>query len=267
MKSFQIVIISCLISSLCFISCKTVSKQSLLTNNMSIMNAATTTPKKTVPLCVNGLTIDELYKENNKIFQWFTSKARINYSSPSQNIQVVAHIKIRRDSVIFLSIQKFGFEGVRILITPNSIQILSRIEKTYMKRDYEFLKINYGVGLNFNDLQNLLVAQLPNSMNSPKTKWTTTEQGCALEQNTGHWFCQMLLLGNKLAKYTNAQNNSTFEMLIENTNVNSDFPDVRKVNLNYQSQLNIKADLQFLSTNFVDTETIVFEVPQHYSVI
>ena len=56
-------------------------------------------------------------------------------------------------------------------------------------------------------------------------------------------------------------------MLIENTNVNSDFPDVRKVNLNYQSQLNIKADLQFLSTNFVDTETIIFEVPHHYSVI
>jgi hypothetical protein len=263
MKSFSI-ITSCLISLVGFMACKTTSKQKATT---AVVAPATATNTTVEVSCVNGLTIDELYKENNKTFQWFASKARVNYVGPPQNIQVVAHIKIRRDSVIYFSIQKLGFEGARVLITPHTIQILNRLDKTYMKRDYAFLKTNYGIVLDFNDLQNLLMAQLPTSMNSPKTKWASTDQGCALEQNTGYLFCQMLLQDNKLTKYTNTQNNSTFEMFIENTNANVNFPDVRKINVNYQSQVNIKADLHFLSTNFVETEMIVFEVPQNYSVI
>ena len=62
-----------------------------------------------------------------------------------------------KDSVIWLSLRKFGFEGMRVIITPDSCVVLNRLDKTVMVRDASWLESQYGITDGFSMLQALLL--------------------------------------------------------------------------------------------------------------
>jgi hypothetical protein len=62
-----------------------------------------------------------------------------------------------KDSMIWLSLRKFGFEGMRVKLTPDSCFVLNRLEKTVLIRDASWLESQYGITDGFAMLQSLLL--------------------------------------------------------------------------------------------------------------
>lgn len=92
--------------------------------------------------------------ENEFRFDWFSAKFNASYSLDKKNTDFNGQVRIRKDSVIWVSISPaMGIEMVRLIITNDSVKFINRWEKTYFKGDYlvvnDFLKTN----LNFDILQ------------------------------------------------------------------------------------------------------------------
>lgn len=63
-----------------------------------------------------------------------------------------------RDSVLWVNIKKLGIEAVRALVTPDSVIVLNRLEKTVQAKGLDALQREYNLPEGFPLLQHLLLA-------------------------------------------------------------------------------------------------------------
>ena len=101
--------------------------------------------------------LDQKIKENLIQFSTFSGKANIDITAPGISQSVNAQIDILKDSVIGISLRLLGVEGARIRITPDSIEILDRLNQQYIPRNFAYLESNFSLPVTFSDLQNLIV--------------------------------------------------------------------------------------------------------------
>lgn len=94
-------------------------------------------------------------------FDYFTSKTKIHFSGPDNNMSVMSNIRAQKDEVIWLSIHKIGREFVRVKFTPDSVKLLDKYNKVYMLKNYAMLSGETGIELNFEMVQNMLFGNLP----------------------------------------------------------------------------------------------------------
>lgn len=85
-------------------------------------------------------------------------KVSILVENPESGIKFNASIKIKKDSIIQISLKPgFGIEAIRIGLTKDSVLIINRINKTVTKNNYEFLKRKYLLDINYNSIQSMLI--------------------------------------------------------------------------------------------------------------
>ena len=108
----------------------------------------------------------EQVQRNYLKFDWLSSRAKLNYKDAQQDIQLQVNLKMQRDSLIWLSFTKLGIEGARVRITPTRIQIIDRINRQYIERDFNFMYQFIPVKLSFSDLQQLIVGNAIDPLNS-----------------------------------------------------------------------------------------------------
>ncbi len=91
-------------------------------------------------------------------FNFFSARftGSVNYGGSQTDIG--GTIRVRRDSAIFVSVAPFfGIEVARILITPDHVKILNRLEGTYFEGDMEKINGILNADLDFFMLQSMLV--------------------------------------------------------------------------------------------------------------
>lgn len=94
-------------------------------------------------------------------FDYLILKSKINVKTKDNNVNATANIRIKRDSIIWISVTPgMGIEIIRSIITPDSVKIINRLENKYDKYSITYLKETLGIDLNFYNLQNLLVGDL-----------------------------------------------------------------------------------------------------------
>src|ERR1700746_3695342 len=55
-------------------------------------------------------------------FKYFSSKAKSNFKDEKENVNASVHIRMKKDSVIWMSITPgLGIEALRVLIRPDSV--------------------------------------------------------------------------------------------------------------------------------------------------
>ncbi|MFD2571607.1 DUF4292 domain-containing protein [Spirosoma soli] len=95
-------------------------------------------------------------------FRYLTAKSKISFKSPEQDIDNAnINLRVRKDSLIWLSVSKLGIEAVRGLITRDSITIIDKIHKEYTVYDFPTLSKQFNFNMNFELLQALIVGNLP----------------------------------------------------------------------------------------------------------
>ncbi len=98
--------------------------------------------------------------QKNRIeFNTFSAKIRVDYTnSKGKQPDFIANVRMLKDSLIWISLSNdIGIEGIRVLITKDSIKILDKLANTYQVRPLEHIQEVSQIPFAFSDLQNLLV--------------------------------------------------------------------------------------------------------------
>lgn len=102
----------------------------------------------------------EKMRQNQSAFNWYSGKAKVDFIEGKKKTALMAQVRIKYDSVIWVSISNsIGIEGARLLLTQDSVKYLNRIDKTYFEGDYVFLSNILDSDIDFSMIQALLTAK------------------------------------------------------------------------------------------------------------
>ena len=118
--------------------------------------------------------------KNSFEYDYLSYKAKCDYKDPNNDQSFTMNLRMKRDSILWISITAVGFEVARARLDKDSVKILNRLEKKYYLYDYAFIKKLAGTTLSLGQIQNLLAGNLlfPPEHYSPQTeptKFITTE--------------------------------------------------------------------------------------------
>ncbi|MDJ1502498.1 DUF4292 domain-containing protein [Xanthocytophaga agilis] len=98
-------------------------------------------------------------------FQFFKAKAKINYADAVANQTATVDLRIKRDSLIWMSISKLGIEGARVLITRDSAYVIDRLNNSFEVYDFKGLGKRFNFNLSFDIIQAAIFGNLPIAKN------------------------------------------------------------------------------------------------------
>jgi len=113
--------------------------------------------KVTTPVAVStpsALTVVEID------FEYLQGKARMVLRDSKKERDVKANIRVRKDSVIWMTFSVIGVQGGKALINKDSITIVSNVDKEYYVFDYAELSKRYNFDINFNVIQSAMLGNL-----------------------------------------------------------------------------------------------------------
>ncbi|OAV43090.1 DUF4292 domain-containing protein [Lewinella sp. 4G2] len=88
---------------------------------------------------------------------YLEGSARIDLESEKLNIGGTGTIRLERDKAIWMSVKKFGFEGARVLIRPDSFFVLNRLNGDYTAEPLSYVERKYQIPADFNLLQKIIL--------------------------------------------------------------------------------------------------------------
>ncbi len=94
-------------------------------------------------------------------FHYFKAKAKINYTDAAVNQTATVDLRMKHDSLIWMSISKVGIEGARVLITRDSAYVIDKINNSYEVYDFKALGKRFNFALSFEILQAAILGNLP----------------------------------------------------------------------------------------------------------
>jgi len=105
--------------------------------------------------------VDSIYSlmvENQFNADWFTGKIKGVYQMPDDKQVFSGQIRLRKDSVIWVSIYAMmNIEVFRIEIQPDSFKFINRLKKTYIHESTKYLKDRFNVDVDFSMIQSLML--------------------------------------------------------------------------------------------------------------
>src|SRR5688572_16614378 len=90
-------------------------------------------------------------------FEYFHGKARMILRDANKEREVKANIRIRKDSVIWMTFSVIGVQGGKALINKDSITIVSTVDKEYYVFDYTELSKRFNFDINYNVIQSAML--------------------------------------------------------------------------------------------------------------
>lgn len=124
---------------------------------ISFLSGCIATQNIDTPHSKNSKFLLKKLEKNKIIFDWFAGKAKLKFTSKEQKISTSITIRMKKDSLIWLRIKKMNIEGLRIKISPETIEILDRQNVQYIRKPFSTIRDDFGLDLSFGELQNLLV--------------------------------------------------------------------------------------------------------------
>lgn len=98
----------------------------------------------------------------------FRAKAYYNQGNTSQNFTM--NVRIKADSVVWISVTGLGFEVARAIFLPDSIFMVDRFNKKYYAYDYVYAKQLLQTEINLHQLQQIIVGNAPYALNNYQEK-------------------------------------------------------------------------------------------------
>lgn len=130
-----------------------------------------------IPVHTDTEIVDAL-ENHNRDWEWLVAKMGINIDSPQEKAGGTLYLRMKKDSVIWMMVKKLGIEAARVQLTPDSFQIIYRLERVYDEGDLDDFLHHYNLNTTFRDLQEMLVGNviLPDTAGihvsqSPKGHW------------------------------------------------------------------------------------------------
>jgi hypothetical protein len=95
--------------------------------------------------------------ENQVNVDWFSARIKAKHESEALNISFTGNLRMKKDSVIWMNIKKFGFEVARVLIQPDSIFVIDRFNDEFIAEDLQYVQRMINFPANFQMIQSMLL--------------------------------------------------------------------------------------------------------------
>ena len=205
-------------------------------------------------------------------FNTLSIRAKANLEIDNEENNANMNIRIEKDKVIWISVTAVaGLEIARVLITPDSLKILNRIENTYTRKPFSYVYEFANKELNFNSLQSIFAGNaMPEFLNAKSTV-TTTGKSSVLSGVLGSLiyaltFNENLRVTESSVKDENAK--QSLEIIYKDFITVSQQRIPRSVNIKSNAaDKNIAIDLKYTRVNVNVSVDLPFNVPQRFEVI
>lgn len=222
MSKDRLIIVWAVFLSLFIFSCKRTKISTSSTSEIKI-------EKDSTP----AVTIDV----NELEFNSFHGKGKLNYQDGGNSINAHFNLRIKKDSVIWVSVSQFGIEGARFLITKDSIFGINRLSKEFYRYSISYFKDQFDVDIDFKTFQNILVGNVPIKVTQLDTLIELKEH-ILLKQKQKSSISETLIdkKNKRMEKFTVVQSP------ISNTlnTIYSDFQMVEKVMFAFKNSVSLK---------------------------
>lgn len=221
----------------------------------------------------NTLEIEKITNKNNiktKVNEsnispnWLSINSKINLEKEGQNTAINANIRIKKDSIIWISLKApLGIEVLRSMITPDSIYFMSRMDKTYFIKPISHLREVVKANINFFQLQEILFSSPDISNRELKLLFNKEGKYILTSDNTSYTI-------NKIFRIEEMSlSNQDSHQLTINFNKHTYFDEVKSYypkNLNIEviSRENFVADIDFSKIVFNKKSSLSFKIPPSY---
>lgn len=210
-------------------------------------------------------------QQNQISFNQLSIKAKSTINLDGNSNDVTINIRIANEEKIWLSVTAIaGLEVARMLITPDSIKIINRLESTYIRKPFSFIHGYTNSQVSFATLQSLLVGNVWAQIFAQKHEINPTDTQVRLigDLSTIHYqldFNQLLKLSVLSLEDRGAQ-----QQLLVNY---SDFYDEGGQQLPHQVKLSslvgaksVQAELKYTKVEKDILLDFPFSVPKRFSV-
>lgn len=218
--------------------------------------------------------IDDVYSsviKNTIDFNTFSAKIKVDFiGGDGKKSDFNAFLRMKKDSVIWVSINAaLGIEAFRIMITPDSVRVLNKIDKEIQERSATYLKEVSRIPFSFYDLQNLLIGN-PVQLDSNIISYKQQDNYISLI-SIGYLYKHLLTVteNGKLlvaSKLDDIDEKKARTALISyggyEDRGNIKFPTTRKITASEKSKIDI--DMQFKQFSFNEPLNFPFPVPKNY---
>lgn len=164
-----------------------------------------------------------LYSENGIPFQTFSAKVKVEYQDENgKQPDVNAFVRMKKDQAIWISVAAtfLNIEGFRVLITPDSVVVMNKLEKTIEEYPFSYLQSRISIPVSFNDVQELVAgraAMTGDSIGLVKSDGNYLEISLSDKNidNIFYYTLPRLLLAKQSARISQPGKNYTANMLYE----------------------------------------------------
>ncbi|MDZ7612560.1 MAG: DUF4292 domain-containing protein [Flavobacteriaceae bacterium] len=128
------------------------------------------------------------YTDENKPLK-FTSKMVIKYKKDQDELTLEASCRMIKDTAIWISISKLGFQVGKLYITPKKVQFYEVINKSYFDGDFQLISDLTGIEFNYHMFQNLLLGNALIDLREERLELSVEEHNYLLvPKNKNHNF-------------------------------------------------------------------------------
>ena len=205
-------------------------------------------------------------------FTTFYGRVKASLNSPKASGNATVYIKMQKDSVIWISITgPLNIEGARILVTPDSIKIVNKIEHTAQLSSIAHLQQITKLPLTFNDFQNIILGKPAIDTNGIFDYQITKDSIIVI--NTGAFlkYISSFTKNNFLLGQSNfqTQNNpavTSATILYSDYNLVSDINFSASRNISVTGSSPATLQLSFKEYNFDQPQTFLFTISKNYTI-
>lgn len=217
--------------------------------------------------------LDELFRKMGQAqvaADWMDSKARLRYADEDMKIGLTASIRVQKDSAIWASVRKFGFEVARVLINPDSVYVLDRVNNEYMAKELIDIRDYIDLPADFGLLQSLVMGDLV-LFGSRKPELKVVDNEFILSTNQPNLKSKYIVDRDfrlRMIEVDDIRANQMFEINYDDyqkVNGDKNFSYIRNLSLKEQTVVKAELEVRFSRVEFNIPKDISFEIPDKYT--
>ncbi|MFM9909260.1 MAG: DUF4292 domain-containing protein [Chitinophagaceae bacterium] len=210
-------------------------------------------------------------KKNKIDFQTFSAKIKVDFEDKQgKKNDFTAFIRLKKDSILWISVNALlGIEAFRVIITPDSVKVLNKLDKIIQLRSVEYLQDVTHVPFTFSELQNIIIGN-PVYLDSNIVAYKKEEKEITLI-SIGKVFKHLLTINKddfilQNSKLDDLDNSRSRTCLIiygdfERRN-NMIFSSFRKITVSEKERLDI--EMRYKQYSFNEDLNFPFNIPKNY---
>lgn len=210
--------------------------------------------------------------EKNRIdFETFSAKVKVDFEgSDGKKNDFNAFIRLRKDSILWVSVNALlGIEAFRVLITPDSVKVLNKLDKVVQLRSVNYLKEITKLPLTFNELQDIIIGN-PIYFDSNTVSYKNDNNVISL-LNVGQVFKHLLTVNSENNEIHHSKLDDVDPVRARTADISygdyeirdgKPFSTFRKITVSEKSKLDI--EMKFKQFDFNVPLNFPFGIPKNY---